>query len=112
MNIETIIRDTLINGGGTFLNGRNISEELSGVFVVGGRVPSSVIDFTDTGAVADSVSELMNNHSVIGTWFHEGKIHLDVVDIIHDREEAIELGKERGEIAIWDVDANTEIVLQ
>jgi hypothetical protein len=40
---------------------------------------------------------------VIGAWVNdEGVAFIEVSDIVFDREEAIALGKERGEEAVWD----------
>ena len=47
---------------------------------------------------------------VIGAWVNdEGNAFIEVSDIVFDREEAIALGKERGEEAIWDFKNNCEI---
>jgi hypothetical protein len=47
---------------------------------------------------------------VIGAWVNdEGDAFIEVSDIVFDREEAIALGKERGEEAIWDFKNNCEI---
>ena len=49
---------------------------------------------------------------VIGAWVNdEGNAFIEVSDIVFDREEAIALGKEREEEAIWDFDNNCEIKL-
>ena len=49
---------------------------------------------------------------VIGAWVNdEGNAFIEVSDIVFDREEAIALGKERGEEAIWDFKNNCEIIL-
>ena len=49
---------------------------------------------------------------VIGAWVNDDNYaFIEVSDIVFDREEAIALGKERGEEAIWDFDNNCEIKL-
>ena len=49
---------------------------------------------------------------VIGAWVNdEGNAFIEISDIVFDREEAIALGKERGEEAIWDFKNNCEIRL-
>ena len=49
---------------------------------------------------------------VIGAWVNdEGNAFIEISDIVFDREEAISLGKERGEEAIWDFDNDCEIKL-
>ena len=52
------------------------------------------------------------NVKVVGAWVNdEGEAFIEVSDIVFDREEAIALGKEREEEAIWDFDNNCEIKL-
>ena len=49
---------------------------------------------------------------VIGAWVNdEGDAFIEVSDIVFDREQAIALGRERGEEAIWDFKNNCEIKL-
>ena len=50
---------------------------------------------------------------VIGAWVNDDNYaYIEVSDIVVDREEAIALGKERGEEAIWDFKNNREIKLK
>ena len=49
---------------------------------------------------------------VFGAWVNDDNYaYIEVSDIVFDREEAIALGKERGEEAIWDFKNNCEIKL-
>ena len=49
---------------------------------------------------------------VIGAWVNDDDYaYIEVSDIVFDREEAIALGKEREEEAIWDFKNNCEIKL-
>ena len=49
---------------------------------------------------------------VIGAWVNdEGNAFIEVSDIVFDLNEAIALGKERGEEAIWDFKNDHEIIL-
>ena len=49
---------------------------------------------------------------VIGAWVNdEGDAFIEVSDIVFEREQAIALGVERGEEAIWDFKNNCEIKL-
>ena len=111
-----IIARTLQAGGGTFRNGFDITDELETGFVVGGKVATSVQPASSRhlalNTIANELIELSDNHDLIGTWLHEGEIHIDVVDILEDKEAALNLGKERGEIAIWDIANATEIMVQ
>lgn len=108
----SIIARTLQAGGGTFQNGYDVTDELETGFVVGGVLPSSIQPADAHNTIANELIELSDKHSLIGTWLHDGEIHIDVVEIIEDRDEALTLGKERGEIAIWDIANATEVVVQ
>jgi hypothetical protein len=47
----------------------------------------------------------------VGTWAHDGKIYVDLVDVFTDREAALAAARERGELAIWDAYASEEITV-
>ena len=60
-----------------------------------------------------NVDPLGNYQQVIGAWVNDDNYaFIEVSDIVFDREEAIALGKERGEEAIWDFKNNCEIKLK
>ena len=63
--------------------------------------------------IKDDESRFPNNYQkVIGAWVNdEGDTFIEVSNIVFDREEAIALGKEREEEAIWDFKNNCEIKL-
>jgi hypothetical protein len=48
----------------------------------------------------------------IGTWVDSGLVYLDAVTWCETREEAVSLGLERGEFAIYDVAANGSLDLE
>ena len=73
-------------------------------------------DFFDPITGRKILSSYMKEHksdlagtAYMGTWVHEGKVYLDVSENILDRAEAIRLGVERNQKAIWDVVNETEI---
>jgi hypothetical protein len=86
-------------------------------FIVGGVCPSLVISGTSPidPAERDQVAQFVafGGGDHFGSWWDgtTGKIHIDVVSFIADRNAAIHLGRERGEIAIWDSAAGEEIRL-
>lgn len=45
----------------------------------------------------------------IGTWTHEGLVYVDAVELVEDRQQALALAAQRGELAIWDNAAGEEI---
>ena len=59
-----------------------------------------------------NVDPIGKYQQVIGAWVNDDNyVYIEVSDIVFDREEAIALGKERGEEAIWDFKNNCEITL-
>lgn len=47
----------------------------------------------------------------VGVWYDKGFVYLDVVNVVMDRTEAIELGKDRRQLAIYDLAIGAEIRL-
>jgi hypothetical protein len=99
-------------GGGTFTRSATYFSGKNG-FVVGGIVPSLVIEPSaiTIEAVERTEEWIERNRSAryYGSWNDAGTIHIDAVDIIEDREEAIRLAEERGELAIYDLAADEEV---
>lgn len=46
----------------------------------------------------------------LGAWMHKGRVYVEPVDVMQDKGRAIEAGRERGEIAIFDLNTGTEIL--
>lgn len=85
----------------------------SGYFV-GGVIPEAVVEAT--GDAAKSFMEavgvaLTKGVEYLGTWVHEDRIYVDGSQWIADLDEAVKLGRERGELAIWDSGKGEEITL-
>ena len=61
--------------------------------------------------VYDNQVILSRGDKVLGGWLdtETGITYLDVVTITHDRQEAFNIAKEHGEIAIFDLDTHEEI---
>ena len=61
---------------------------------------------------ANPLTPFSKYQQVIGAWVNDDNyVYIEVSDIVFDREEAIALGKEREEEAIWDFKKNCEIKL-
>ena len=102
------------------LNGYNPTRE---AYAVGGAsdscecVYNDDLSFNKFKAIMDLKIEFMERQpdttmQVIGAWVNwGGDAFIEVSDIVFDREEAIALGVERGEEAIWDFKNNCEIKL-
>tara|TARA_R100000329_G_scaffold137589_1_gene118739 strand:- start:12 stop:410 length:399 start_codon:yes stop_codon:yes gene_type:complete len=114
-------------------NGFSVDKDLNGfnptreAYAVGGAsdscecVYNDDLSFNKFKSIMDLKIEFMERENerwgvplmqVIGAWVNdEGEAFIEVSDIVFDREEAIALGKEREEEAIWDFDNNCEIKL-
>ena len=114
-------------------NGFSVDKDLKGynplveAYAVGGACDSCEcvynddLSFNKFKSIMDLKIEFMERENerwgvplmqVIGAWVNdEGEAFIEVSDIVFDREEAIALGKEREEEAIWDFDNNCEIKL-
>ena len=114
-------------------NGFSVDKDLKGynptreAYAVGGAsdscecVYNDDLSFNKFKSIMDLKIEFMERENerwgvplmqVIGAWVNdEGEAFIEVSDIVFDREEAIALGKEREEEAIWDFKNNCEIKL-
>ena len=114
-------------------NGFSVDKDLNGfnptreAYAVGGAsdscecVYNDDLSFNKFRSIMDLKIEFMERENekwgvplmqVIGAWVNdEGDAFIEVSDIVFDREEAIALGKEREEEAIWDFKNNCEIKL-
>ena len=102
------------------LNGYNPTRE---AYAVGGAtdsvemVDNNLLSYNTFQKIMELNIEFMERQpdttmQVIGAWVNDDNYaYIEVSDIVFDRAEAIALGKERGEEAIWDFDNNCEIKL-
>ena len=111
-------------------NGFSVDKELNGynptreAYAVGGACDSCECVYNDDLSfntfkyIMDLKIQFMERQpdttmQVIGAWVNdEGNAFIEVSDIVFDREEAVALGKEREEEAIWDFKNNCEINLK
>ena len=114
-------------------NGFSVDKDLKGynptreAYAVGGAsdscecVYNDDLSFNKFKSIMDLKIEFMERENerwgvplmqVIGAWVNdEGEAFIEVSDIVFDREEAIALGRERGEEAIWNFKNDCEIKL-
>jgi hypothetical protein len=52
---------------------------------------------------------LMEGDTYLGAWMSDGHVFLDVSECIMSKQEAVETGAARGQLAIWDVLNSVEI---
>jgi hypothetical protein len=110
-------------------NGFSVDKDLNGynppreAYAVGGATDSVECEYNDDLSfnkfkrIMDLKIKFMERQpdtttQVIGAWVNwGGDAFIEVSDIVFDREEAIALGKEREEQAIWDFKNDCEIKL-
>ena len=110
-------------------NGFSVDKDLKGynptreAYAVGGAtdsvemVDNNLLSYNTFQKIMELNIEFMERQpdttmQVIGAWVNDDNYaYIEVSDIVFDRAEAIALGKERGEEAIWDFDNNCEIKL-
>jgi hypothetical protein len=95
---------TLWNGGGTFDNFGNTRMLTKGYAVSCNPELTRVLDmddFTPT-QIAIYFHDMARAGKCIGTWVNDKVVHLDVITIVEDREEALSLAREHCELAVFD----------
>ena len=114
-------------------NGFSVDKDLNGfnptreAYAVGGAsdscecVDNNLLSFNTFREIMDLKIKFMERENekwgvplmqVIGAWVNDDDYaHIEVADIVFDRAEAIALGKEREEEAIWDFKNDCEIQL-
>lgn len=86
-------------------------------YMVGGVSWSMVVhpEMVDSYTVSDFLSahraQLSWDGFYVGWWTHENKVYFDVSVNIVDRAAALKLASENGELAIYDLDENEEIMV-
>ncbi len=109
--------------GGTVSTLNGHLEDIA-AFVVGGResalqmpiaeqADSAGIHFVvgDYGALVGWLADLAYDTQYVGYWQHDGDWFFDAVDLVEDEADALNLAKERGEIAIWDGVNSQEVLV-
>ena len=107
---KEIIELTLKQGGYTLENENN------GRYVVATGINEAIVEELNETVLKeyhDTIKSLDNKNYTLGTWFNKknGLFYLDTVELVDDLEIAKKLGKERNEIAIYDLKENVEIEL-
>jgi len=123
---DSVIDSVFENKGGTFYlslirGGKLIlgdAEFKDGYFVaIDGkeeviREPFNLDKFIVAEYIADNLSELQKSDQYLGFWIADsGRIYLDVVKHVENREAAIIMGEANGQLAIFDIAAGEEINL-
>ena len=114
--LYSVVEDTLANGGLTIKP--FTGEKPSGGYMValqGYELQVPLSEFF-TGVVADYIGEhaqkLMDNPSLcVGTWVNEGSVYLDLSENVPSLDKALELGRERNQLAVFNLSTFEEVVV-
>jgi hypothetical protein len=121
-----IVSKTLENGGGTFGHLWGTPLDLNSGYMVSTDEDRGVVvkveDFTATVVSVFVMNNLPYVYENIygdgeyrmkrfGTWVADGYVHLDVVELVYDRTDAMLKGMAHGQLAIWDNAAGEEIAV-
>ena len=60
---------------------------------------------------AQSWVDTVPHGELVGSWLNDGVIYLDRLTVCHDEAEALQLARDTGELAIFDLVANRELSL-
>lgn len=114
--LYSVVEDTLKDGGLT-VKPFTGEKPASGYMVAleGYELKVPLTEFF-TGVVADYIGQhaqkLMSNPALcLGTWVNEGTVYLDLSENIASRDKALELGKERGQLAIFNLADMEEVTI-
>ena len=114
--LYSVVEDTLKDGGLT-IKPFTGEKPAAGYMVAlqGFELKVPVTEFF-TGVVADYIGqyaqELMSNPSLcLGTWVNEGTVYLDLSENIASRDKALELGRERHQLAIFNLETFEEVTV-
>ena len=111
-----MVQDTLANGGLTIKPFQNEKPETGYMVALEGFELKVPVSEFFTGVVADYIGEhaqkLMSNPALcLGTWVNEGSVYLDLSENVPNREKALELGRERHQLAIFNLETFEEVVV-
>ncbi|MEW1546877.1 hypothetical protein [Streptomyces tsukubensis] len=106
LTLENVARQTMTNGGFTWA--RSANNPLFG-FMVATPGHEMVVKGWDgsTAPIASFVAEHIlkvaaSDSLWFGSWMENGDLYLDISENIADMGEALKVGRERGEISVWD----------
>ena len=104
-----VVGHTLLNGGGTFTrNGCPVTPESGYAVALEGQ---RYAEFPQVGPALELLSRVSYSAEYFGTWYDSGRLYVEPCEIIADRESAVRIGRERGQLAIYDFAAGEVITL-
>ena len=121
MNLLNFVNDTLNNGGASFnlLTGEYNPKTGYMVATQGNEIVIPLKQFHNA-SVSEYIAKksymllsgISNTSLFLGSWVDGDKVYLDISEKVEDRHEAVKLGIERKQLAIWDNANGKEIRLK
>lgn len=120
MNLQQFIKDTIANGGASYNLITGEYNPTTG-YMVGLYNKDQVVPLGTAKGLQYDVADFIKDNAQIllggtvtdcyflGSWVHEGEVHLDISANVLDLKEALFLGKKYGQLAIWDCANKCEI---
>jgi len=115
-NLKEFIKSTDENNGATFNLNTGELNPTKGYFVALKRQELKVkynnpINEIVQKYVLKNSIDLSDNNTFVGSWIEDGLLYLDVVVMLEDKEEAIKLGQQNEQLAIYDASTKQVITL-
>lgn len=105
MNIQKFIKSTYENGGCSYNLHTGVSNPDSG-YMVSVRKTQYVVDVLDAETlrkfIETNIEDIASDNLFVGSWVSDGKVYLDVSELILSKEQAIKSGMLRDQLAIYD----------
>jgi hypothetical protein len=121
MKYRALYDYTVKNGGVTF-RVKDYPEKIvmpAKGYVVGGYGDNAtaIFDVDDTEAFDESIDRFLfhsrnDGYKYIGTWINEGKVYIENVEVLKNKDFAMGTAYGRGEKAVYDLAAKKEIFLK
>lgn len=109
-DLATLAADTLANGGAT-RRIRDAHTPTDGVCVGRpgqGTTWEAALFTVETAVSATLRGRIFTGEACVGTWINEGTLYVDIVDRFESLADALAAGRERGELAVFDLATGTE----
>lgn len=95
---------SIIENGGATVNGSGDRVYFANGYQVS-KKDCFVLDVGNVDAILEAVNVVlatMNSVDFCGLWVENGKIYIDVSECVEDRTEALQIGRARSQISVFD----------
>lgn len=111
-DIAKIYEVTMSNGGSSNIKGNRYQLlKAQNGYIVGGFSDCIKVskNFDDFSKAMKRIDKMLSNGDILGTWVYEGIIYIEQSKIIDSLDFAIEIGKLNNQIAIYDLEKQSDI---